>query len=280
MNVAALIATALPPLGKGIFLRERDEPRVNVGFVVVNAWHARRAQIAADARARGADVWVYGGPEHWLPSTWRESIGYIERVARELGAVGIIADPENEWPQLGAAERRRELRALGEALARLAEDYRVGVSFYPSLPDLGALAEGCAGRVFAVVQVYGRGAFTATAFAGWVARAKRYFGEWSVAMAIAGWAANDEMGTREGFDRYLSMLPHVPSVVVWDAAGAEVPRYIADALNAYEPGGSVAGSLALGAGSALFRPAGLVVASLVILAVIVSAIAARSISRA
>lgn len=280
MNLGALIATALPPLGKGIFLRDRDEPRVHVGFVVVNAWHAERASIAAAARTRGAEVWVYGGPSHFRPENWRESLVYIERVARELGAVGVIADPENGWPSLGAAERRRELRALGEALAALAADFRVGVSFFPGLPDIGALAEGCAGRVFAVVQVYGRDAFTATAFAGWVGRAKRYFGEWSVSMAIAGWPARTAMETREGFELYLSMLPAVPSVIVWDEAGAEVPRYIADALNAYEPGGSALGSLALGAGSALLRPAGLVVASLVVLVVIVAALAARSLTRA
>lgn len=262
-ELAALAAHGLPPLGIGKFVGSRIESEPLFAFYVVQAWRSDRDALVAQARALGASVWLYGGPSYWRPETWRESREHLRREVQRLGCEGYIADPENGWPTLSRDRRRLELRALGEALRDDALTMRVGVSFYPGFPDLAVLADACGEGVFAVVQVYGLHAFSAEAFAGWVERARDAFGYARTAIAIAGWAARPEMGTPEGFARYLAMVPDAPSNFVWDLD--TMPDYIKQQLAARDVGGSVLGSAAWGTLALVGRPAGVVLLVLVVL---------------
>lgn len=265
-EVAALVAHGLPPLGTGKFVGSTIEDSPRFAFYVINAWRADRAELVARARSLGADVWLYGGPEHWRPETWRESREHIRGEVRRLGAEGYIADPENGWPNLPNDERERELAALGAALGEDALTMRVGVSFYPGFPDLAVLAAAAGVGVFAVVQVYGLHAFSASAFRGWVERARDVFGVGRTIIAIAGWAARPEMSTREGYARYLAMVPDAPGNIVWDLG--TMPQFMKDALARRDAGGSVAGSAAWGALALVARPAGVVLLALVVLFIV------------
>lgn len=265
-EVAALVAHGLPPLGIGKFVGDTIEDEPRFAYYVVHAWRSDRDALVARARELGADVWLYGGPDRWRPSTWRESREHIRREVRRLGAEGYIADPENGWPQLARAERRSELEALGAALAEDALTMRVGVSFFPGMPDLDVLGAAAGEGVFAVVQVYGLHAFSASAFAGWVSRARDVFGYARTIIAIAGWAARPEMSTREGFARYLAMVPDAPGNMVWDLG--TMPAYIKEAISSRDVGGSLAGSAAWGGLALIARPAGVVLLALVVVFVV------------
>jgi hypothetical protein len=266
VTALALAAHGLPPLGIGKFVGSRIEEEPRYAFYVVQAWRTDRDALVAQARARGASVWLYGGPEYWRPESWRESREHIRREVQRLGCDGYIADPENGWPSLPRERRRVELRELGEALRDDALTMRVGVSFFPGFPDLRTLADACGEGVFAVVQVYGLHAFSAEAFRGWVERARDAFGYARTAIAIAGWAANSQMNTAEGYARYLAMVPDAPSNFVW--ALGSVPAHMKTQLAARDVGGSVLGSAAWGTLALVGRPAGVVLLVLVVLFIV------------
>lgn len=264
-DVAALLASGLPPLGLGKFVGGviDDEPRF--AFYFINAWRADRDRQAERARALGGEVWLYGGggEEHWGPRAWRDSREYIRREVRRMGAAGYLADPENGWAALPRAERQRELRALGEALAEDSLNMRVGLAFFPGMPDLETLAAAVGDGVFVLVEVFGRSAFSASAFESWVSHARELFGPARVGMVIAGYAVRPEMGTREGYDRYLSFLPDTPTNVVWNLAS--LPPHVREALARRDVGGNLAGSAAWGALALVARPAGAVLVAVVVL---------------
>lgn len=265
-ELEAIAAHGLPPLGLGRFVGGTIDASPHFAFYVVNAWRSDRDEQAARVRALGAELWLYGGPEHWTPATWRASRERIAGEVRRMGAAGYIADPENGWPQLARAERRRELTALGEAMRDDALSMRVGVSFFPGMPDLATLAGAAGDGVFANVQVYGLHAFTAEAFSGWVERARDAFGPARVSIAIAGWPARSEMSTPEGYARYLAMVPDAPSNIVWNLG--PLPAHMRDALSRREVGGNIVGTAAWGALALVGRPAG--VAELVLLVLVVA----------
>lgn len=265
-ELEAIAAHGLPPLGLGRYVGGTIDAAPRFAFYVLNAWRADRDEQAARARALGGEVWLYGGPEHWTPATWRESRERIAGEVRRMGAAGYIADPENGWPGLSREQRKRELRALGEALRDDSLSMRVGVSFFPGMPDLATLADAAGTGVFANVQVYGLSAFSADAFRGWVERARDAFGPGRVSIAIAGWPARNEMRTAEGYAHYLRMLPDAPSNIVWNLGA--LPPHMAAALSHREVGGNIVGTAAWGALALVARPAG--VAELALLVVVVA----------
>ncbi len=86
---------------------------IGIRFAAVNMSHPvtmRRLQTA------GIFAWVFGLPSQWSPSSWRETLARSHRVALEVGAPRIWADPENGWPQASPTE----WVALGAALGELA----------------------------------------------------------------------------------------------------------------------------------------------------------------
>jgi hypothetical protein len=213
-------------------------------------------------------VWVYGTPEQFNPRTWRAGVERLSRVAEELSADGIIADPETGWPELAGPARDAEARALGQALRTAASAHRVCVTTYPSWPGLEACADATGGAVSGQVQIYGRSAFSADAFGLWHNRWISVWGAGRTGIAIAGFVPDTRpsMGTAEGFRQYLSLLPASASQTVWDAAG-RMPSYMIDALKTVRPS-SAAPTLAR-------SPLGMLIGAFLLLVIVASVMKAK-----
>lgn len=266
MNFLALLFAGVPPKGKGLYARETVEPG-DWDFIAINHTRSDRATQAAEVRRRGARLWLYSTPETWQPETWRETLTNILARARELGAVGIIANPESEWGTADAAP-------LGTALAEAADEFQVVCASYPNWHGLARFAEAAGRKVSGSVEIYGNSSMDPEVFASWYAAWHSAFGG-RVCLSIAGWPTNEAMSDAEGFRAYLASLPKSGGAIVWDATG-DAPTYITDALATYQPGGSAVGTAAL-AGSAALRAPG--IQALIVLGAIVAAIVAMGAAR-
>jgi hypothetical protein len=86
---------------------------MGIRFAAVNVVNPITMQRLASA---GIYPWVFGLPDQWSPSSWRETLQRSHRVALAVNAPRIWADPENGWPQASP----NEWRALGASLGKLA----------------------------------------------------------------------------------------------------------------------------------------------------------------
>jgi hypothetical protein len=269
-----MLLAGMPPSGLGCYVRD-VVPGAPFRFRVINAARNDHAQQVARARELGGEVWLYSTPNEWRPTraaferstdrTWQEGLARIVERALAAGADGIIADPEGGWT--GAHDGEAE--QLGRALAEVSSQLRVGVTSYPSWAGLEPCARAAGDRVFGSVQIYGRDANSAEAFAGWFNRWHRAFGS-RLGLSIAGWYAT-EAHRGSGFRAYLERLPRASSAIAWLGTG-EVPEHIAHELSLYSPGGSTLGTILESVLAFTMRPAGVVV--LVVLAVVVVLVAA------
>lgn len=260
MTLRAFLSAGLPPYGLGWYGRDGDElDTVPARFLVLSGVDGRLDRWVDQARARGLPIWLFAGPSHFEPGTWEATLDRLERRAADVGAVGVVADPEGGWPELSQAARREALARFGARLRDLATRTRVGVTSYPLFPDLELLAEAAGHAVWGSPQIYGRTSQDAREFARWWSRWEALFGSRAIP-SIAGWAANPEQRTREGYREYLARLPKAGGAIVWTAAGpGETPGapFMAEELRVYEPGGSTVGTLALAARSFFLRPVGI-----------------------
>ena len=135
--------------GKGIFGRG-PEFYGSAGFAAWAAslgcdWAAVLGNVpahkaeAASARAHGLELFLWSGPATWRPDAWRGTLALLEGRARNVGASGIIADPEDwqhHWRRAGDAE----VAAMGRELGRVRRSgLKVGVTSFPSWGSTGAL---------------------------------------------------------------------------------------------------------------------------------------------
>lgn len=238
-------------------------PGVPWDHVAVNAWRHDRAEQVRQARAMGATPWLYGGPERFSPTAWRESLAEIEAEADRLGGLGIIVDPEDEWPE--HPDRVNQARAFGAALAAAATRRRVGATTYPTFPVRRELVAAAGPGVFWLVQLLGRSSVLAPVMANWLDNWRALSGA-RTSIVVGGWPASTPMGTEAGYRRYLAAVPRTGGAFVWDAAGAG-RSYIAPALTAYRDTLSpVDGALAT-VGALAARPIIWVIALLLVAAV-------------
>lgn len=244
MSPLALLLAGVPPSGLGLYARDTVEPG-RFTFIAINHHRSDRNAQAAEVHRRGAQLWLYSTPEKWQPDQWRAELDNILASAREMGAVGIIANPESEWGSADAAP-------LGAALAVAASEIRVCVASYPDWHGLARCAEAAGRKVSGSVEIYGRASSDPEVWARWLASWNAAWGG-RVCLSIAGWPAVDTMASADGFRTYLSRLPKVGGAIVWDASG-NAPSYVTDALAEYEPGGSAAGTATLAAMAALRAP--------------------------
>jgi hypothetical protein len=269
VTLGAAILRGFPPIGRGAFLRDRIIT-APFGFRAVNASRADVEAMAADAKALGP-TWLYSGPSAWAPANWRAELERIVALAVRLDVDGIIADPENGWTQQDEAEAR----ALGAALRSVAGSTRVGITSFPGLPVLAPLADAVGDAAWGCVQIYGRASTSPAAFRAWWERWADVFGE-RLCLAIAGWVPSDapELGSAEGFGRYLDSLPRSQAAIAWTVPEG-MPEHIATALATYEPGGSGVLTLGRAAMGFVLRPAGavLVVVLALVVAVVVAVVA-------
>ena len=221
------------PSGFGVYVR--DVPILAPegaawGHACINARRRDRMELAAAMRAQSGELWTYSTPEQWTPSGWRAELELVKRAAREMGARGIIANPEAGW-----AGQARAAGELGAALAATAaEGLGVTVTSFPAWGPLAQLVAAAGPSVAGQVQIYGRTAMDAAAFQRWLTRWTTAWGADRTGMAIAGWA-HDGVRTQSQFRSYLAMLPRPSSgsVSLWTATGGAALWRVADAAAWY-----------------------------------------------
>lgn len=272
-DIGALLATGVPPTGRGLFARGDSIISGPWDFVSIVSG-ARWRELAAMAQARGLPHWFFLGPSSWRPESWRDTVPTIVARARATGAQGIIADVENGWPDLDNDTRTRELTALGRKLADVSSETRVMVTSYPGLPGLTTLARACGDRVVGNVQIYGRGSRDAAVFQRWYDRWSAAFGpRLTVSVAGEGWSSveptNLWLNEPGAFPRYLASIPRSAGGLVW-YEGSDIPAEHKRALASWNPGGDTPlGGAALAAAAFLTGPVG--IALLVLALVLVAA---------
>lgn len=261
MNPAALISAGRGPVGRALYLRDGLLSSGDLGVAAARAVGARtvfinfgRRDLGAILEAHGGRGWLYGLPDAWRPGSWRGTLERCLERVRETGAAGILADPENGWPQASDSEAR----ALGEALAQAARETRVGVTSYPLFPRLDALADACRGWVWGSPQIYGASGGPAE-WRAWHARWVRAWGPGSVVPSLAagggGLAAPRAFhGSAQGLLDYWRSVPRGAGIIFWP--GASIPAHVADAAQQFHPGGSPAGTALYAIRDSLLRPAG------------------------
>lgn len=238
-DIGALLATGVPPTGRGLFARGDSIIAGPWDFVSIVSG-ARWRELAAMAHARNLPHWFFLGPSAWRPESWRDTVPTIVARARATGAQGIIADVENGWPELDNDTRARELTALGRKLAEVSNETRVMLTSYPGLPGLATLARACGDRVVGNVQIYGRGSREAAVFQRWYDRWAAAFGpRLTVSVAGEGWSPeNDWLNEPGAFPRYLASIPRSAGGLVW-YEGSDIPEANKRALASWNPGGAL-----------------------------------------
>lgn len=263
MSLSAQILAGDPPSGLGPFLRDAYVPGP-WNYVLINAWRGDASALAATARAAGLGVWLYGTPDHFRPSSWREGLAYLLNRIDSLHADGGIVDAEDGWSGQDA-----EATAMGAAMRTASSSARLGFTSIPTWGPLHAFCAAAGESVFGVIQMYGHslpGPIDAGTIRAWWSRWAALFGA-RLIPAIAGWVANPLQQTAEGYAQYLAMLPAAPGAMVWLEVGV-MPSQIVAGLRNYQPGGSTIGTLAQGALVFIARPAGLVTLGVVVAAVL------------
>lgn len=264
MGLDALLLGGMPPNGRGLYVRDRIEPGFD--FYVVNAWRGDRARLVAEARARGAQVWMFGGLEHWRPSNALANVEYCASEARRLGAVGIVADPEDQWGGEDAT-----LRALAARLRAISSGMRVGVTSYPFFAGLQILASTVGPNVWFSPQIYGRTSQDPQALADMWRRATNAFGRRTIP-SIAAWPSSPLLRTGAGYAQYLAMLPRdAGGFIAWDD-GAGIEPWRLQMLLAHHVGGNALSTTGNQALAFLLRPAGLTIVLGILAVVIATAI--------
>lgn len=261
------MSASVLPMGKGLWLRDPDaidgvEGRRDVPALVrrlvgasfswvspVALWGGGNVREDLELHAAlglaGIDVWpLWGLPR---PDSWREEIGPFFDHASNVGAVGVIVDPEREWldehdeARAFAAALREEADARGLVLAITSYSVPDGHPRFPweafaEVADLG------------IPQTYDRDllfdpAYPARAVRQWRARGFR-----DVIAAGSLWAHKGRRPkTPAEFLRHVSQLPRQRATIFWGPQRIPAPlwRALAGAGPA-APGGFALGALAAG----------------------------------
>lgn len=273
MSLSAKLLAGVPPFGLGIYGRDSIERGPW-------SWRSYNAERTGDVREQffaGGGGWLWAGPASMRPDVWQRGVDDLEALAVELGASGIIVDPEGGWPQISRAERERQGRAFGERCA--AASVRVGMTSYPLWPARRAFVEGAGGKVWGTPQIYGISVRTpdqiARAWDDWTG----LFGAGKLIPSIAAWRdpRSDLLQSAEGYADYLSRIPHACGAIAFDTGNrssdpnrTSIPSFMRDALAGYHPGGSAIGTVIYAARAVLARPEGAIMIG--VLALIVGAV--------
>ncbi len=223
MTVASIAAAGMPPAGLGLYARNH----VVAGpwrWFAIDAWRSDAAQQVAAARALGADVWMFGGPDRWTPDTWRRSLREAVAAAQAHRASGIIVDRENGWTSSQA--HATENQTLGAELRAAAMSTRVGVTSFPGAPHIDVLARATRRLVWGSPQFYARD-LPPSQFGAWWSRWRSWWGA-RLIPSIAAWPASDALGSAVGYDSYLAQLPRAGGYAAWPVH--PIPSYMTGAL--------------------------------------------------
>ncbi len=233
---------SIPPRGHGIYGRGQS-PEYLRGFTfVVQMSMASGAvgQLRSDLprrvavlKAAGRGVYLSGGPAHWTPDTYLITAPVLERAARDLGADGIVADPEAGWASASPAHVT--------GLARVLQHVRraglsVGVTSIPLWPRRALLAHQLEGAAWGSPQVYLPDAAAHRPPAREVlAQWRELFG--AAVPSVALWAGpGDELTSPELYAAYLRQLPQTSAGAIGWPLVSEPEPWRTAAYRAWGPG--------------------------------------------
>lgn len=276
MNVGAIVTSGLPPFGLGFYARE-DALELETRWVAIRADRGDAARQAEQVHARGAQLWLWIGPELSRHDNFDEGLALLRERARSLGAAGVIVNPEKNRRTGGwnVSNPREVMGRYGAACAQLASDTRVGVVTFPSHPGVEEFARAAGGKVWGSCELYGENVPDAAGMARWTQRFTDAFGAARYIPSIAGWSHGPHTNSPEAFRAYLAKIPAAAGAIAFDSMGEMRPWMRAELMN-YQPGGSSIGTLVLALRALLARPEGAAIAgALVLLAVVVVALGAR-----
>lgn len=260
MTLYSTIERGAPPIGLGLFLRA-DYVDGPWSWVAVQGAASNYAHVAAQAKAAGKRVWIYAMPASFTPQAWRDGLAMLLVRGAEIGADGIIVDPENGW----SASDNQALSAFGAALQDAATQTRVGITSFPSWGPLAGLAQAAGDACFGIPQIYGQqGAFTQSEIDAQWSRWRTSFGT-RLIPAFAMWvpADHEEMADPATYNAYLTRLPAAGGAIGW--MSGPIPVHMLAAVRDHFGGlGAMLTFGALGAISWVGRPAGAVTVGLAI----------------
>lgn len=264
-----LLFSGLAPMGLGFYARD-NALELPTRWVAIRGDRSDAAVQARQVKDRGAQLWLWIGPERSRHDNYDEGIALLGERAAALGAEGVIVNPERNqrtggWNVSGA---RETMGRYGAACAQLATRTRVGMVTFPSHPGVEEFAAAAGGKVWGSCELYGENVPDAPSMARWHARFSAAFGEARNIPSIAGWSHGPHTNSPEAFRGYLSRLPRAYGAIAFDAMG-RMPSWMRDELNAYHPGGSSLGTLLLALRAFTSRPEGAAVLAVVALALFV-----------
>lgn len=200
----------VPPVGLGLYTRDRVEPGPWRWRVVDP--RIRGGALVREAQ-RSGPVWLFAFPDSWEPRTWRETLARLVASARELGAEGVLCNPEAGWGGSSVAERQ----AFGAALREASKVTRIGVVTIPGWPALEVVAREAGRGVWWSPEFYSQ-SVTEEQVRGWWSRWRRIVGGRMIPTIGAFLPPRDTDGTlatAEGYRRYLESIPLAGGVAVW-----------------------------------------------------------------
>lgn len=232
----SLYNTSLPPSGVGIYGRQQTiEFLARWPFVTLHFQRSDTPTKLAALKERGVKVWLFAGPEAWIPGAFPATTDVMVNLAERFGAEGIIADPETQWSGGNATDRARNGRALGQKLKDASSRTRVGMTSVPWMNALPQVAEIARGHIWGSPQIYHpQGNDFAALVREWYAPWQNALGPERVIPSIAGWPSNDRIHDLASYNAYLSVLPSAVGAVAWTTG--ETPSYIFDRLEDWRPG--------------------------------------------
>lgn len=253
MDLLASINRGAPPIGLGVFLRS-DYVDGPWSWVAVLGSAGNYAHVAGQAKAAGKQVWIYSMPASFGPTSWRDGLAMLLTRGAEIGAEGIIVDPETGW---GASDNQ-QISAFGAALQDAATHTRVGITSYPAWGPIVGLAQASGDACFGVPQLYGQqGAFTQAEIEAQWSRWRTAFGT-RLIPAFAMWVPADhpEMAEAATYDAYLRRLPAAGGAIGW--MSGPIPVHMMQAVQRDFGGLHMLSFFALGSLAWAGRPAGAV----------------------
>lgn len=239
--MADVVASSIPR-GAGVFSRAQSkEWLAQWDFVILNGVRNDAEEKARFLVSRNVPFWLYSGPFQWLPEgvrstiggarSWKQELPRIAQQARDTGARGFVADPENGWPDLSPRERDVQADELRRSLLDNATGLSVGLTSYPLFPARRTIAQAAGDRIFGMPQLYAKGRPPEAI--------RQWHREWSqlfrdVVPAVSAWVSDDSISDLEGYRAYLSSIPASPGLAGWTTG--EGPAWMMSAFKEFESG--------------------------------------------
>jgi hypothetical protein len=212
--------------GRGILLTETQSIPAGLDWAAVIIGSRAPARIEQLRAAGVTRIYVWDHPRSWRPDAWEASLSRFAAFARQYRLTGIIVDTENGW----TAADRGEAARFGSAIRLLTGEMEVGVTTFPGSPILESLASTAGPQLWALVQIYNRGANDAATFRTWFDRVRRVVPSTIPLLAtwVPAYGHGSDLATEEGYSAYLGKVPTSYGFATYGAGPSYMMRQIAN----------------------------------------------------